>query len=95
MRCAIDAHGDRLADLLVGQRVSKPSRRIVVEADVEDVHALARIEGQRAVSFDLLEVIRAGIVDGIHGAGLQFEQALSRTRCSSGRPGSGFGRSPQ
>ena len=50
---AIDRHREGLAHLLVVER-----REGIVHADVEDVGAGARVEGQRVVALDHFEVIR-------------------------------------
>ena len=48
----------------------------VVHAKVEDVGAGACVQRQVGIGFDDSEIIGTGVVDALHLAGLQFQQAL-------------------
>ena len=68
---AVDAHGNRLADLLVAPRL-----QLVVEADVERVEGLAHVELERAVRLDVRDVVGTRVVHAVDVARLQLEEPL-------------------
>ena len=69
---AVNAHGNRLANHLVVERGEG-----VGHADVEDVQSRAIGNLKVGVGFDNGEIFGTEVVNAIHGAGLQFEQAGS------------------
>ena len=67
----VEAHRDRLADLLV-----VPRGLVHVEAEIQDVQRFARQDLQVRVVLNRLEVIRRDVVDAVDGSGLEILEAL-------------------
>jgi len=69
---AVEAHSNGLADIHIVK-----GGESIGHGEVEDVHCFAVFQYEGVITTDNFEVIGAGVVDTINGAGLKFEQAGS------------------
>ncbi len=83
---AVDGLGKGLADQLIVERSEG-----IVHADVHDVQGRAGDQLEVGIALDGLEIIRTDVVDAVHRAGLQLEQALRRLSAPAEHQGTGLG----